>query len=49
METTQHHERLRHGMANIEPGLRLHYVIAGNGDRTAVLLHGLNRSWFAGG
>jgi pimeloyl-ACP methyl ester carboxylesterase len=45
MEITQHHLRLRHGMANIGPGLRLHYVMAGNGDRTAVLLHGFPQTW----
>ena len=31
-----------HGMANIEPGLRLHFVAAGDGDFTAVLLHGFS-------
>ena len=25
-----------HGMADVEPGVRLHYVTAGEGDRTAV-------------
>jgi hypothetical protein len=27
----------KHGMAEIEPGLRLHYVEAGEGERTVVL------------
>ena len=45
METTEHRLRLRHGMANIEPGLRLHFVTAGDGDRTAVLLHGFPQTW----
>jgi pimeloyl-ACP methyl ester carboxylesterase len=36
---------LRHGMANIEPGLRLHYATAGDGDRTVVLLHGFPQTW----
>jgi hypothetical protein len=34
-----------HGMANIEPGLRLHFVAAGDGDFTAVLLHGFPQTW----
>jgi hypothetical protein len=29
-----------HAIADIEPGLRLHFVTAGDGERTAVLLHG---------
>ncbi|MFG3253838.1 alpha/beta fold hydrolase [Streptomyces sp. NPDC048172] len=36
---------LTHGMADIEPGLRLHYVTAGTGPRTAVLLHGFPQTW----
>jgi hypothetical protein len=31
---------LKHGMAEINPGLRLHYVTAGDGNRMIVLLHG---------
>jgi pimeloyl-ACP methyl ester carboxylesterase len=35
-----------HGMADIEPGLRLHYAVEGDGDRTVVLLHGFPQtSW----
>lgn len=34
-----------HGMADIEPGLRLHYVEAGEGPRTMVLLHGFPQTW----
>jgi len=34
-----------HGMAEIEPGLRLHYVTAGTGPRTVVLLHGVPQTW----
>jgi pimeloyl-ACP methyl ester carboxylesterase len=35
-----------HGMADIEPGLRLHYVIAGPAARTIVLLHGFPQTWW---
>jgi pimeloyl-ACP methyl ester carboxylesterase len=35
-----------HGMADIEPGLRLHYVVAGDGPRTVVLLHGFPQTWW---
>ena len=37
---------LTHGMADMEPGLRLHYVSAGEGPRTIVLLHGFPQTWF---
>jgi pimeloyl-ACP methyl ester carboxylesterase len=33
-------------MADIEPGLRLHYAIAGKGPRTIVLLHGFPQTWW---
>jgi pimeloyl-ACP methyl ester carboxylesterase len=34
-----------HAMADIEPGVRLHFVSAGEGARTAVLLHGFPQTW----
>jgi pimeloyl-ACP methyl ester carboxylesterase len=35
-----------HGMADIEPGLRLHYVTSGSGQRSVVLLHGFPQTWW---
>jgi pimeloyl-ACP methyl ester carboxylesterase len=35
----------RHGMANIEPGLRLHYVVGGDATATVVLIHGFPQTW----
>lgn len=35
-----------HGMADIEPGVRLHYVTTGKGPRTVVLLHGFPQTWW---
>ena len=35
-----------HGMADIEPGLRLHFTTAGRGLRTIVLLHGFPQTWW---
>ena len=34
-----------HGMADVEPGVRLHYVEAGGGASTIVLLHGFPQTW----
>jgi pimeloyl-ACP methyl ester carboxylesterase len=41
-----HDQDWTHGMADIEPGLRLHYVTAGPGPRTIVLLHGFPQTWW---
>jgi len=35
-----------HGMAQINPELRLHYVTAGERKRTVVLLHGFPQTWW---
>src|SRR6195952_3331360 len=37
---------LRHGTAELEPGVRIHYVEAGSGDRVMVLLHGFPETWW---
>ena len=37
---------LAHAMADIERGLRLHYVTAGDGQRVVVLLHGFPQTWW---
>lgn len=33
-------------MVDVEPGVRLHCVTAGEGDRTAVLFHGFPQTWY---
>jgi pimeloyl-ACP methyl ester carboxylesterase len=35
-----------HGMAEVEPGLRIHSAVAGHGPRTIVLLHGFPQTWW---
>src|ERR1700722_5644220 len=35
-----------HGMADVGPDLRIHYVTAGDGPRTIVLLHGFPQTWW---
>ncbi|WP_245473396.1 alpha/beta fold hydrolase [Bradyrhizobium zhanjiangense] len=38
---------LQHATADIEPGVSIHYVVAGSGPRTVVLLHGFPQTWRA--
>ena len=35
-----------HGLKEVEPGVQLHYVQAGSGSRTLVLLHGYPETWW---
>lgn len=37
---------LKHGMALINSSLRIHYVEAGSGEQTIVLLHGFPQTWW---
>lgn len=46
MSDAQHPLTYTHGMADIEPGVRLHFVTAGDGQRTIVLLHGYPQTWW---
>ncbi|MEO6840173.1 MAG: alpha/beta hydrolase [Bradyrhizobium sp.] len=40
-------EGVRHATAEIDPGVRIHYVTAGQGNRTIVLIHGFPQTWWA--
>ena len=44
--TRQEYWELKHGMAVIDSSLRIHYVEAGEGDRTIVLIHGFPQTWW---
>ncbi len=37
---------LTHGTADLAPDVRLHYVSAGNGRSTVVLIHGYPENWW---
>ena len=47
MLAVPHHDRpaVSHGMAEVEPGVRIHYVVAGDGPRAIVLLHGFPETY----
>lgn len=36
----------KHGMEEVEPGVQLHYVEAGSGTETMVLIHGYPETWW---
>jgi pimeloyl-ACP methyl ester carboxylesterase len=40
-------ELFQHKTVQLTPELRLHYVSAGDGERTVVLLHGFPQTWKA--
>jgi len=47
MQSEQNNCQLIHGMAELAPLERLHYVTAGSGPRTLVLVHGFPQTWRA--
>ncbi|MGY0035662.1 alpha/beta fold hydrolase [Pedobacter sp. NJ-S-72] len=44
--TDQKNAEFKHGMALIDSSLRIHYVDAGSGEKTIVLLHGFPQTWW---
>jgi pimeloyl-ACP methyl ester carboxylesterase len=46
MASRENQLTLTHGMAEVDPGLRIHYATAGDGPRTVVLLHGFPQTWW---
>jgi pimeloyl-ACP methyl ester carboxylesterase len=45
-EKAQNTTTITHGMAVIDASLRIHYVEAGSGEKTIVLLHGFPQTWW---
>jgi pimeloyl-ACP methyl ester carboxylesterase len=46
MSSPQTTIEVTHGTAVIDPQLKLHYVTAGQGDKTILLLHGFPQTWW---
>jgi pimeloyl-ACP methyl ester carboxylesterase len=42
----EHTRLFEHGMAEVEPGVQLHYVQTGEGTETLVLVHGYPETWW---
>jgi len=46
LAANEHARIVSHAMAEVEPGLRIHFVTTGQGARTILLLHGLPQTWW---